>query len=448
MGRFSLVPAGTERPELFRKLVGVVAIGSVGDWLALFALTAYVADIANRPEFAVGTVLLFRVIPGILLGPFAGVLVDRFDRRKVLAFCDVSRGLLAASIVFTRELWIIFVINSALEVLSLLSKPAVTATVPRIVGEGSLIRANQTLAVSTYAAMPVGGALVALLTIPAAWLANTDTLSWLGEDPVRLPMLLDAVTFLVSAFVFARFPRDVMAGHVTPTEGRRVRADLVEGFRYSWQHRQVRATLGGAWIAFLGGSATAGLGPVFAKQIVGGGAAEAQTLWGSLIVAAGVGLVSGMLLAGRIDRIVPLPIFPLGLLISGVATAGIAAWMTPITAIGSAAVSGLGIGIAWVSAMATLQGRVSERVHGRVFATLFTGVQVSLFLGLAGWPIIAGSIDSLLDPERPIGARVALVAGGVVLGLGGLIALRVPAARAPDEPLEEAVISPALGDEG
>lgn len=443
MKRFSIAPPGCERPELFRRLAGVVALSSVGDWLGLFALTAYVADIADRPEFAVGTVLLFRVIPGILLGPFAGVLVDRFDRRKVLAIGDATRGVLAISIVLTRELWIIFVINSALEVLSLLAKPAVTATVPRIVGGGNLIRANQTLAVSTYAAMPVGGALVALLTIPAGWLAGVDALSWLGEDPVRLPMILDSVTFFVSASVFARFPRDVMAGQAAPEEGRQVRTDLAEGFRYAWRHRQVRATLAGAWIAFIGGSATAGLGPVFAKQIVGGGPNEAQTLWGSLIVAAGVGLVAGMLFAGRLERVLHrLPVFPLGLLISGAATAGIAARMTPATAIAAAGISGFGIGLAWVTAIATLQAKVADHVHGRVFATLFTGVQVSLFLGLAGWPIVAGSIDELLDPAEPIGARIALVAGGAVLAAGGLIALLVPSRTPTIDPLEDPVITP------
>lgn len=443
MKRFSLAPPGCERPELFNRLAFVVGLSSVGDWLGLFALTAYVADIADRPEFAVGTVLLFRVIPGILLGPFAGVLVDRFDRRKVLAFSDASRGLLAVSIVFTRELWIIFLINSALEVLSLLSKPAVVATVPRLVGSGNLIRANQTLAVSTYAALPVGGALVALLTIPAAWIAGVDAISWLGEDPVRLPMLLDGVTFMVSAIVFARFPGDVMAGGARTEGDRHVRRDLVEGFRYAWQHKQVRATLAGAWIAFMGGSAVVGLGPVFAKQLAGGGSSESQTLWGGLIVAAGIGLVSGMLFAGKLERLLrKLPMFPLGLLISGAATAGMAIRMSPVTAIAAAGVSGAGIGIAWVSALATLQAKVADRVHGRVFATLFTGVQVSLFLGLAGWPILAGSIDALIEPTNPVGARIALVAGGIVLGGGGLIAMLVPSTPPPTDPLDEPVITP------
>lgn len=444
MKRFRIVPEGCEHPDLFRRLALIVGVSSVGDWLGLFALTAYVADIAQRPEFAVGTVLLFRVIPGILLGPFAGVLVDRFDRRKVLAITDALRGALAISIVLSRNLIAIIAINSALEILSLLSKPAVAATIPRIVGRGDLIRANQTIAISTYAAMPIGGALVALLTIPAGWLADVNLpVSWLGEDPVRLPILLDASTFWISAYVFGRFPAGIMAGAPARDEGRRVRKDLVEGFRYAWTHRHVRGTLGGAWIAFIGGSATAGLGPVFARQVVGGGSSESQTLWGALIVAAGVGLVSGMLFAGRVERwVTRVPVFPFGLLLSGVATAGIAAWLTPATVVAAAGISGFGIGLAWVSAIATLQAVTADHVRGRVFATLFTGVQISLFLGLAGWPIVAGTIDGLLDPVRPIGARIALVAGGAVLGTGGLIALLVPTRTPPIDPLEDPVISP------
>lgn len=431
--KIRLAPPGCERPELFNRLVFVGGLSSIGDWLGLFALTAYVADIADRPEFAVGTVLLFRVIPGIVIGPFAGVLVDRFDRRRLLAASDGARGLLALAIPFTRELWLIFVISTLLEVFSLLSKPAVTATVPRVVGKGgNLIRANQILAISTYAMLPVGGALVAVLTIPAAWLAQVDALSWFGEDPVRLPMVLDAVTFFVSAAVLAKFPADVMHGGHRAEEPR-VRKDLVEGLRYAWHHRKVRATLGGAWIAFIGGSATAGLGPVYAAQVVGGGTSEAQTLWGSLIVAAGVGLVTGMVMAGRLETLVkPIPVFPLGLLIAGAATAGIAAWMTPATALAAAAISGAGIGVAWVSAIAMLQADVADHVHGRVFATLFTGTQVSLFLGLAGWPIVAGTIDAILDPSSPVGARIALVGGGIVLTVGGLIAFAVRSLGEPE----------------
>src|SRR5438094_4267710 len=81
----------------FRRMWSVTTVSSLGDWLGVFALTTYVASLSKRPEFAVGGVLLFRVVPGLFFGPFAGVLVDRFDRRRSV----VTAGLLRAALLST-----------------------------------------------------------------------------------------------------------------------------------------------------------------------------------------------------------------------------------------------------------------------------------------------------------------------------------------------------------
>src|SRR5207245_3891559 len=75
----------------FRRLWAVTTVSSLGDWLGVFALTGYVQEISHKPEFAVGGVLLFRVVPGLFFGPFAGVLADRFDRRRLMITADLLR---------------------------------------------------------------------------------------------------------------------------------------------------------------------------------------------------------------------------------------------------------------------------------------------------------------------------------------------------------------------
>ena len=68
----------------FRRMWAITTVSSLGDWFGVFALTFYVGQISGRAEFAVGGVLLFRVVPGLFFGPFAGVLAERFDRRRLM----------------------------------------------------------------------------------------------------------------------------------------------------------------------------------------------------------------------------------------------------------------------------------------------------------------------------------------------------------------------------
>ena len=107
------IVAPSERPSgllvllkrrYFRRMWAVTTVSSLGDWLGVFALVQYVALLqkqngqTGKAAFAVGGVLLFRVVPGLFFGPFAGVLADRFDRRRLMVTADIMRAGLVASI--------------------------------------------------------------------------------------------------------------------------------------------------------------------------------------------------------------------------------------------------------------------------------------------------------------------------------------------------------------
>lgn len=423
---------GLLRHRYFRRIWAVTTVSSLGDWVGVFALTAYVADLSGRPEFAVGGVLLFRVVPGLFFGPFAGVLADRFDRRRLMVTADVTRALLIASIPFIHNLWGLYMISAALEVLQLLWAPAKDATVPNLVEREQLMTANQLSLITTYATFPLGGALVALLAVPAAFLSRFELFAVLESNPYAIAFFFDGASFLFSAFMVATFPAHLMrvkrAGHVTAGRWNPF-YDLREGLRFIGRTVLVRTLVLAAWIAFTGGSAVVSLGPIFARQLVGSEAAR-QAAWGALITTVGVGLVSGMILAGVIGRRFPRDrIFPVGLGASGVGTV-ITASMTSITpALASTVLIGFGAGIAWVTIFTLLQETVDDRLRGRTFAALYTGIHLSLLIGLAGWPLIAGGIgrhqvrvgDWLVDLS---GYRIVLWAGGVFMMLSALHSIR------------------------
>lgn len=424
---------GLLQRRYFRRLWAMTTVLSLGDWIGVFALTIYVKDLSGRPEFAVGGVLLFRVVPGLFFGPLGGVLADRFDRRRLMITADILRAILMGSLPWIRSLPMIYAVSAMMEILSIMWKPAKDAAIPNLVERDQILMANQLNLISTYATFPLGGAFVALLAIPAALLARFDAFSVLREHPVVLAFWVDAATFLYAGVMVMTFPREVMQSPAS-TEAKDVRwnpfRDLTDGFRFVWENRIVRLLVFGAWVAFTGGSAIVSLGPIFTDRIVAGTNAASQAAWGTLIVAVGIGLVGGMIGAGAVARkIARERIFPLGLMLSGAAAVVVGSMTSLRSAIMATVAVGFGAGIAWVTIFTLLQERTDDRYRGRTFATLYTGIQFSLFLGLAGWPIIAGAVGNrtvivgatMIDLS---GVRVVMIAGGVFLFFSGVWTLR------------------------
>src|SRR5262245_35660384 len=85
----------------FRRLWLVLGVASLGDWLGLLATSPFAAAQVHGPAakgVAFGGVIAVRLLPALVLGPIAGVLADRFDRRYTMVVCDLFRFVLFASI--------------------------------------------------------------------------------------------------------------------------------------------------------------------------------------------------------------------------------------------------------------------------------------------------------------------------------------------------------------
>src|SRR5947208_2893045 len=181
----------------FRRLWETTALSSFGDWLGLLAITATATSLVDNfagKNFALGAVLLFRLLPAILLGPLAGAFADRFDRRKTMVVSDVLRFALFASIPVVDSLVWLFVAQFLIEAISLFWIPAKEASVPNLLRKDQYEPANQLSLVTTYGLTPVAAAVVfSLLT------SVGDRLSSLlpHTDHNDLALYLNALTFLV-----------------------------------------------------------------------------------------------------------------------------------------------------------------------------------------------------------------------------------------------------------
>lgn len=419
------------RRRYFRRMWAVTTVSSLGDWLGVFALVSYVTSkngvVGANPAFAVGGVLLFRVVPGLFFGPFAGVLADRFDRRRLMVTADIARAALIATIPWVHSLWQLYLVSASMEMLGQMWMPSKDATIPNLVERDQLMMANQLSQISTYASFPFAGGLVALLAIPAHFLGSP----WIKANPVILAFFFDAATFLFSASRVATFPHELMQAKRARGPGMKWNpfTDLLEGLRFIRKQLFVRTLVIGAWTAFSGGSAIISLGPIFAKKLARSPQGQ-QAAWGTLIVAVGLGLVGGMMTAGwlarRFDRE---KIFPIGLMLGGISAVGVSLMTSLPAALPPTFFAGFGAGTAWVTTFTLLGEKTEDRLRGRTFATLQTGIQLSLFIGLAGWPLLAGAIGNhTLSTSHYVidlsGTRIAMFGGGAFLFLSGIRAAR------------------------
>ena len=132
---------------------------------AILALTEQILGGATRgTAFALSGIMIARILPTMLLGPVAGVYVDRWDRRRLLIGTDIGRGIIMALVPFSPDIYALFLATLAIEVMSTLFLPAKDALIPRLVNKDQLVQANQLNLIAAYGTLPVGGALFALFT--------------------------------------------------------------------------------------------------------------------------------------------------------------------------------------------------------------------------------------------------------------------------------------------
>src|ERR671930_438326 len=104
----------------FSRLWRAMLVSSVGDWVGFVAVASLGARLGGRNlgGLAVAGVMLARLMPSVLFGAFAGVLVDRLDRKKVMVGADIGRGAMYAAMPFLPHLWMIFALSFLIECLS------------------------------------------------------------------------------------------------------------------------------------------------------------------------------------------------------------------------------------------------------------------------------------------------------------------------------------------
>lgn len=399
----------------FSRLWWASAASSWGDWTTFFATLALASQIGGTT--AVLVPLMSRIVPGLVLGSFAGVIADRLDRKWVMVLSDGGRGLVVLTFVLADDLIKIAVISAVLELLTMIRQPAREAAVPTLVAPRDLVTANSLSAAAAYGTAPIGAAtwsgLAALFVASGGW-GPIDR----GPD---LAFAMDSVTFLVSGAIVSTIgiPKPTLAeeGPAVQRDWRQPLRDLVEGVTFVTQTRTVRRVVFGMAVALFGGSALLPLGQSFAQEVLGGG----DTGFGVLVTALGVGVGLGMLGVAffSTDRTRYDLTYALSLGVTGLAIGLAAFTRTVFGASGWVLLAGVGTGYAYVMGFTHLHEVVDDTLRGRTFAALFTLVRTAMMVSFALAVLVASALDGVFRPPFDNGIRnVFALAGVLILGTG------------------------------
>ena len=422
------------RLPAFRRLWAAIAVSSLGDWLGLLATTALAAyltkDSSNLAQgAAVSGVLLTRLLPDLILGPIAGALVDRFDRRKVAIIGDTLAGLLYVSIIFSGNLLWLLVAQFLVEAIGLFSTPAKQAMWVNVVPRERLAVANQLNYVSVYGMVPVAALLFALLSTVASFFGVPDVSAGSGALisggtntlAIDIALAIDACTYFFSAFMVLISRRLIPAFVGDRSTSRSIFSLIAEGVSFVRKNRLMRSVYIGILGAFGAGGLVAGVAQAYVATL-GAGNAGYGILFGSVFT----GLALGMLIGPKVLPNVPRRmIFTPAIGAAGIALIVMSVLQDFLGAAITASLMGVFAGIAWINGFTMIGHEVSDQLRGRVFAFVMSSVRIILLLTIAAGPILAGAIGTY--PVTVGDFRFEITGPAVVLAVGGLIAFTVSA---------------------
>jgi MFS family permease len=382
-------------------------ISSLGDRVHQIALVFLVAGATNASPLALGLVFAAMTVPTFLVGPVAGALVDRWDRKKAMIASDLARAGLVFAIPAAGVVHVGLVVGLVflVAVASSFFRPARTAALPQVVPDDDLLTANSAMWVadtfSDLVGYGLGGLFVAML-----------------GSALSLAFWLDAASYVASAALVA----SVTIPPIAPAAGTAVaslRSDLADGWRFLRGEAVLFATTVQAAIAEYGMGALTALSPLLVAALPLG-QLDAPTAYGFFEMAMGIGLVGGGVAIGAVAGRVPKG----PAIVAGFAGLGVALILLSVAGnLAVVLVLAGAVGLANVTfvvpSQTVFQQRTPDAMLGRVVAIRLAVVNAML----AGAMVTSGYLAQVL------GLDLVLAGCGILTLVAGLAGLAVRAIR-------------------
>jgi MFS family permease len=382
-------------------------ISFFGDRIHMVALGVLILQVGTPLDL--GIALGATAVPNVLLGPLAGALVDRWDRRTTMIVCDVVRAglVLLVPVVITMSMWMVYVVAFLVATVGLLFRPAKTAVVPAIVAEEHLVTANSASSLSETLADLLGYPLAAVIVATLASL-------------VGAAFVLDAGTFLISAVLIYGMTvpkQDLIAEEFSAGA---IWREMVEGWRFLTRQAELLANTVVSTVAQLAFGAEIVCSFLYAREVLDQSFLPFPENYGWMASALGLGSVVGGLVIGSFATRTPKgPMTIAGFILLGLSLVGAGLVRHAYAAIGLFFLVGVANMLYLVPTITLFQERTPQRLFGRVVSSrqALTFGAMAISQGLAGY--LAGVI----------GSAEVLMLGGALITVAGVIGIFVPAMR-------------------
>ncbi len=410
----------------FRRLWQSMAFSSLGDWLGLLATTALAQKLSegnySTANFAIAGVFIARLLPSVFLGPLAGVIADKFDRRKLMVIADILRGGLYVSIAIYQNYYWLYAATILVECITLFWSPAKEASVPNLVPKEKLEAANQVSLLAAYGTAPIAAILFSILALITGSLSAI--FPFLNNNTTDLALYLNALSFFYTAWIVYGMD-EIPKGAAANKSGDNIGKSLLEGWRFVSQSKIVRGLIVGMVGAFMAAGAVIGLARTFVSDL-GGGDAAYGVLFGAVFTGLALGIAFGPRLLSQFSR---RRIFGASLAIAGFFLVALALISNLVIAVMVTLILGAFSGISWVTGFTMLGMEVENEVRGRTFAFVQSLIRVVLVAVLAIAPLIAAAVGEhtyrFANSEVTYnGASITILIAGILAGLIGVLSYR------------------------
>ena len=405
----------------FRKLWNSMVFSSLGDWLGLLATTAMAQQLSGgsyaTANFAIAGVFIARLLPAVFLGPIAGVIADRFDRRRLMFNVDIMRAALYISIPIVNTYFWLYTAMILVECLTLFWSPAKEASVPNLVPRDKLESANQVSLLAAYGTAPIAAILFSLLTLLSSAIAAISPL--IPSDSIAIALYLNALSFLFAAWTIFGI-KEIPKGAASKSQSDdNVGQSLIQGWKAVSESKIIRGLIIGMVGAFSAAGAVIGLARTFVGDL-GGGDAAYGVLFGSVFTGLAIGIAFGPKIFSQFSR---RRLFGASLTTSGLFLVLLALISNLVLSVIIVAILGAFSGIAWVTGFTMLGMEVHDDVRGRTFAFVQSIIRITLVAVLAIAPIIAATIGE--HSYQFDNFTLDYNGAQITIGIAGLIAVLI-----------------------
>lgn len=375
----------------FRRLWIAQFVSIFGDFLALFGIISFITFRIHGTAVNVTWVTISFLLPLAVVGPPAGVFVDRWNVKRVMIASDLIRAVLILALVFVHSVPEICVIFFVLSTVSSFFGPAQSVTLRTLVPREGLLAANAMMAQAFYTVRILSPALAGALV---AWLTEKAT------------FYLDSLSFVFSAAMISTL---VVVRPQTEGQDKNLKSltgDFVEGNKFIFTHRGLAFVFMAMSVAMFVLSSFSPLISIYIRDSLHAGV----LMFGIISSMVGVGLIAGTQLVNHLARRRASPSVVLaGLLSLGVAAGVLGLFRNIPMAAVSTFTMGFAIAFVWVPAQTMSQQETPPPMVGRVTSSFMSLISLSQVMGL----LLSGYL------AQTLGIRRLFIASGVALEILG-----------------------------